>query len=237
MISLDIARRAFLEALAVGESDGRYDILCGGGRFTDFSRFPEWSGVTGPAGTSHAAGKYQFEPATWKAMAVKLDLTDFSPASQDKAAWELAVEDYHRHTGRTLADDLQAGDASHVRDGLHTTWTSLNSQFPQRFGTFVASFGKENPPVNSQSSVPTPAPSPVVVATTGVTLGLGSALNYIAARLRESTTYLGLMMMFDSIAKGYPNSAPYLETAKVIVGGFAIAVQEWTGAPVAKPTA
>ena len=133
MVELSQARRAFLDALAIGESGGRYDILCGGGRFSDYSAFPQWSGVQGPAGVSHAAGKYQFEPATWQEEAAKLHLQDFSPASQDAAAWDLAQAVYQRVAGRDLAADLMAGDASHVAHALHSTWTSLGSSFPTRY--------------------------------------------------------------------------------------------------------
>lgn len=52
--------------------------------------FPIWSGAMGPAGISHAAGLYQFEPKTWEEGASALGITDFSPASQKK------VYDYTR---------------------------------------------------------------------------------------------------------------------------------------------
>lgn len=46
--------------------------------------FPIWKGRMGPQGISHAAGLYQFQPATWRAYAAPLGITDFSPASQKK---------------------------------------------------------------------------------------------------------------------------------------------------------
>lgn len=48
--------------------------------------FPLWAGK----GNSHAAGKYQFQPATWAFYAERLDIKDFSPLSQEivaAAAW------------------------------------------------------------------------------------------------------------------------------------------------------
>jgi len=42
--------------------------------------------LQGPAGISHAAGAYQFEPKTWAAYAEPLGIHDFSPESQDKVA-------------------------------------------------------------------------------------------------------------------------------------------------------
>lgn len=44
--------------------------------------FPIWPGKMGPAGMSHAAGLYQFQPGTWAAYAGPLGITDFSPESQ-----------------------------------------------------------------------------------------------------------------------------------------------------------
>ena len=57
--------------------------------------FPQWAGNQGPAGISHAAGAYQFEPATWRRYAATLGITDFSPASQDRVfAAAFAKEGY-----------------------------------------------------------------------------------------------------------------------------------------------
>ncbi len=65
------------------ESGYDWGILCGGTRFHDFSAFPTWAGFKG----SHAAGGYQFEPATW-ALVVQNNpmITDFSPLAQDIGA-------------------------------------------------------------------------------------------------------------------------------------------------------
>lgn len=78
------------------ESGGDYNIGFGG---TDLSNapkredgFPIWEGKQGPAGISHAAGAYQFQPATWAEYAGPLGIKDFSPASQDKV-FQAAVAD------------------------------------------------------------------------------------------------------------------------------------------------
>ena len=75
------------------ESGGNYNVGYGG---TDLSNapldqygFPIWPGKMGPAGMSHAAGAYQFQPGTWRPYAQKLGIKDFSPASQD-AVFEAA---------------------------------------------------------------------------------------------------------------------------------------------------
>jgi muramidase (phage lysozyme) len=129
-MTLDRIARAFLDALAVGESDGTYNELYGGGRFEGYDTFPQWAGKD----NSHAAGRYQFEPKTWEWVSADLGLTDFSPASQDAAAWFLAQHDYKRRSGnRDLHTDLAQGNLALVPKYLKETWTSLNDQFAERF--------------------------------------------------------------------------------------------------------
>ena len=69
------------------ESSGNYNVGYGGADLSgaphDAYGFPQWAGKMGPAGISHAAGGYQFEPATWDPAAQKLGIHDFSPQSQD----------------------------------------------------------------------------------------------------------------------------------------------------------
>lgn len=145
-------RKAFLDALARGESepasapygDG-YTILFGGSRFTNFSHFPNWAGVRFGGSMTHAAGRYQFQPRTFADCAARLKLPDFSPESQDAAAWDLAKRVYWRLKGSNLdvalsaaSDELLAGAAS----ALHSTWTSLSpNKFPSRYR---AALGKLN---------------------------------------------------------------------------------------------
>lgn len=82
--------RLLLDPLALissKESDNRYNVFYGGAIIppnvmTDRYGFPLWSGLNG----SHAAGAYQFEPATWAHYASRLGITDFSPKSQDAVA-------------------------------------------------------------------------------------------------------------------------------------------------------
>lgn len=121
---------AFLDALAVGESAGRYDVLYGGGRFASFDAFPQWAGKD----NSHAAGRYQFEPRTWAWVASVLGLKSFTPAEQDQGAWWLAVTNYKSRTHRDLETDLRAGTYQFVAPALQPTWTSLSAAtFPHRF--------------------------------------------------------------------------------------------------------
>ena len=82
--------RAWLKALSAAEGttrDGeiRYDIMFGGGRFTDLSRHPD-TVIDGGRYKSAAAGAYQFMPGTWREAKADLKLKDFGPYSQDQAA-------------------------------------------------------------------------------------------------------------------------------------------------------
>ena len=136
MIVIPIEGYALLDAIAVGEDTNPrdYNELVGGGKFTDFSEFPKWNGWR----NSHAAGRYQFEPATWHEVAGALGLKDFSPGSQDQGAWHLAQEVYKSFEGRDLLSDLRAGKLWSLTD-LDQTWTSINAAIGERYrGAFSA---------------------------------------------------------------------------------------------------
>jgi len=76
-----------------------------------------------PGLTSNAAGRYQFLSTTWDPLAKKLGLKDFSPANQDRAAWQLAVDAYG-YGSNGIIKDLQS-DPLRVANKLSGTWTSL----------------------------------------------------------------------------------------------------------------
>lgn len=136
MTPLPIEALAMLDAIAVGEDYNwtDYDELVGGGKFAGFSAFPSWAGKQFPGGISHAAGRYQFEPATWKGQVVKLKLVDFSPTSQDIAAWDLASSVYKARTRRDLLGDLRSkGAQGRLNSTLHSTWTSISSATWDRY--------------------------------------------------------------------------------------------------------
>lgn len=129
---------ALLETISNTESAGSYNVIYSGAKANNFDDHPRvWVEIqSGPnkGKYSSAAGKYQFIAPTWDKAKRALDLKDFSPASQDKAAWWLAQEDYRRSTGRDLLRDLQeGGDANMRRVGktLAKTWTSLPSGIEQ----------------------------------------------------------------------------------------------------------
>ena len=123
-----LMKKALLASIARGESSGYgYDMMLGGGRISDLSKHP---GVlnSSPYGSSTAAGRYQFLKSTWDEEAKKYGYKDFSPETQDTAAWNLARDVYSRKTGRRLEDDLASGDPktlNNISSTLSGTWTSL----------------------------------------------------------------------------------------------------------------
>ncbi len=173
--------RALLDAIARGESDptakaegiSPYFILYGGGSFEGFPDrpgyfgFPEWAGKD----NSHAAGRYQFEPATWKGTAplFGLGIPNFrNPADQDWGAWLLAQVDYQARVGASLLRDLQSGRIENIGVVLRPTWTSMStSTFPARYNAALAAIpaGPATPsgpvfiPAKPKPSVPLPAPT------------------------------------------------------------------------------
>lgn len=70
------------EGTILGGKPG-YNVMFGGGRFSDFSRHPDKVIRSRSGTTSAAAGAYQFMPPTWSEVQGKLGLKDFGPQSQD----------------------------------------------------------------------------------------------------------------------------------------------------------
>jgi muramidase (phage lysozyme) len=68
-----------------------YSTMFGGGRFDPAKGHPNRV-VRSGGYASAAAGAYQFMPDTWSRVSKQLGLKDFSPASQDRAARQLALE-------------------------------------------------------------------------------------------------------------------------------------------------
>ncbi len=90
---------AFLDMLAFAEGtilyggDDGYNVLVGGKTFDSYEKHPKvYVPLTRYKVTSSAAGRYQFLWKTWQALALKLDLPDFGPVSQDRTAIELIRE-------------------------------------------------------------------------------------------------------------------------------------------------
>lgn len=118
------ATKAFMASIVGGESDGSYNMLNGGKRFSGYSDHP-YAGTNKNTGYGVAAGKYQFMPGTWNDYKRKLKLPDFSPQSQEIAALALARDRYRAKTGGNLDRDLEAGKVMQAAKALSPTWTSL----------------------------------------------------------------------------------------------------------------
>lgn len=173
---LNLRQQALLDTIAGPESNGHYDMMYGGKRFSDFSWHPnrKFRIKSGPnkGDFSSAAGKYQFLTDTWNEYAHKLKLKDFSPASQDRAAWELARDVYRKKTRggdlnkAVLSDDpnVIAGIGKHLRG----TWTSLPGGIEQGTTTsrFVSTFqknlgrGRQTVQQPQYANVPIPSSAP-----------------------------------------------------------------------------
>ncbi len=111
---------AFSEGVAPGE-DG-YRTLFGGALMDSLADHPRkffsFKNKRGENLKTSAAGRYQFLMRTWDALAQKLQLPDFGPASQDLAALELI-----RQRGAT--NDVRAGRIAQAVAKCAPIWASL----------------------------------------------------------------------------------------------------------------
>jgi hypothetical protein len=137
-------QQAFLATLAQGETgSSSYSATEGvggtnlAGSATDAYGFPQWQGF----GNSHAAGIYQFEPATWDSEAQTYGLNFQNPSDQSAGAWYLAQDTYAKNTGGgDLTSALASGDYMSVQKALASTWPSVggNASIPLGFANTIA---------------------------------------------------------------------------------------------------
>ena len=134
-------QKAFLNSISGGESGGSYNVRYtprGPAYFNDLSRHP---GIMepGPHGKTSASGRYQFTKTTWDGMGGG----DFSPANQDRRAWQLAQRDYGARTGRSLDADLQAGGLTpQIMQALTPTWQAFKGNRARHIATYRDSLGR-----------------------------------------------------------------------------------------------
>lgn len=117
--------RAFLDMLAYSEGTAGpngYRTLFGGTMFDSFADHPrqsfQFTDKKGRTLRTTAAGRYQFLIRTWDALAKQLNLPDFSPESQDRAALELVRQ-------RGALRDVQAGRIQAAIAKCANIWASL----------------------------------------------------------------------------------------------------------------
>jgi muramidase (phage lysozyme) len=153
-VGMPAAVAAFLYMIRASEhvyprdvvNDDCYGIFYGGARFSDFSEHPVITGEMKPVPLSDAmcraagrapgcvttaAGAYQIIRPTWIRMRDKLGLTDFSPASQDRAAIELLEESGAME--RLGLDDILGAISK-----ASTVWASLPGSTAQQNPKTVA---------------------------------------------------------------------------------------------------
>jgi len=117
-------QRAMLDAIAYAEGTSKYpnsgyNTHFAGDQTSDLSRHPDIVKRSGRY-ASAAFGRYQFMPGTFNRLARKLGLKDMSPASQDKAAIELAKE-----LGVTAEFLKREGMSYKVSSALGRQWASF----------------------------------------------------------------------------------------------------------------
>lgn len=139
------------------ESGGRYNVGYGGADLSsaplDQYGFPQWPGKMGPAGISHAAGAYQFQPDTWRPIAARLGIHDFSPASQDAVFSEASKggkdfspwAPYNPQLNRALNQRLGSPPSPGAPAPVATSGSTGPAQPPAGAGGDTADFMQEVP--------------------------------------------------------------------------------------------
>jgi muramidase (phage lysozyme) len=128
--------KAFLAAVAEGEGGTTFTILFGGTMWTgSMDAFPPWTGVRLSRGSmTHAAGAFQFEPASYAAIAKVSGRMAFEPQDQIQNAWDLASQVFGGMIVNNLHAALVAGDLLLIPAYLGKIWPGgCDSGFPKRF--------------------------------------------------------------------------------------------------------
>ncbi|MHA3362708.1 glycoside hydrolase family 24 protein [Yersinia enterocolitica] len=121
--------RQYLEVLSKAEgtasyANSGYNTIFGGDQFYDNSDHPrqlkEFTQTDGTKNKTSAAGRYQFTSGSWDDAAKALNLTDFSPRSQDLAALFLI-----QRAGQL--ENVTNGNFADATNGLGGVWASLPS--------------------------------------------------------------------------------------------------------------
>ncbi|HEN3641364.1 TPA: glycoside hydrolase family 104 protein [Yersinia enterocolitica] len=121
--------RQYLEVLSKAEgtasyANSGYNTMFGGDQFYDNSDHPrqlkDFTQTDGTKNKTSAAGRYQFTSSSWDDAAKALNLTDFSPRSQDLAALFLI-----QRAGQL--ENVTNGNFADATSGLGEVWASLPS--------------------------------------------------------------------------------------------------------------
>lgn len=142
----------------------QYNIMFGGGTFSDLSRHPDRV-VRGTGVSSSAAGAYQFMPGTWAAVSKQVGAKDFGPEAQDRAALALI-----RQRG---VDPAKDPITPQTVAKLAPEWASLptvkgTSYYPnqsvKRFADIQKFLGTMNVAGGAPGGAPSQAPAPAPAA-------------------------------------------------------------------------
>ncbi|WP_075338436.1 glycoside hydrolase family 24 protein [Yersinia enterocolitica] len=121
--------RQYLDVLSKAEgtasyANSGYNTMFGGDQFYDSSDHPrqlkDFTQTDGTTNKTSAAGRYQFTSSSWDDAAKALNLTDFSPRSQDLAALFLI-----QRAGQL--ENVTNGNFADATNGLGGVWASLPS--------------------------------------------------------------------------------------------------------------
>ncbi|EKN6210024.1 glycoside hydrolase family 24 protein [Yersinia enterocolitica] len=121
--------RQYLDVLSNAEgtasyANSGYNTMFGGDQFYDSSDHPrqlkDFTQTDGTKNKTSAAGRYQFTSSSWDDAAKALNLTDFSPRSQDLAALFLI-----QRAGQL--ENVTNGNFADATSGLGGVWASLPS--------------------------------------------------------------------------------------------------------------
>ncbi|WP_145510919.1 glycoside hydrolase family 24 protein [Yersinia kristensenii] len=121
--------RQYLDVLSkaegtAGYANSGYNTMFGGDQFYDVSDHPRqlknFTQTDGTKNKTSAAGRYQFTRDSWDDAAKSLNLTDFSPRSQDLAALFLI-----QRAGQL--ENVVNGNFAEATGGLGSVWASLPS--------------------------------------------------------------------------------------------------------------
>jgi hypothetical protein len=131
--------KAGLAAIAEGEGGKTFNILFGGGMWAgSMAAFPPWPGVTLSRGSAtHAAGAFQFEPATYADISKVSGRTAFGPQDQIQNAWDLANQAFAAKTSVISlhgALETAGNNLLLIPMSLIKIWPGgCDSGFPRRF--------------------------------------------------------------------------------------------------------
>lgn len=191
-------QRAFLNSIALGESGGAYNVRYtprGGETFEETGDHPRIF-EKGPHGPSSAAGRYQFTATTWDDMGGGA----FTRENQDRKAWELAVRDYSKRTGRDLGRDLaKDGLTPQITKALAPTWAAFNSAPDRYISEYQSSYTRYLDA--ARATTPTPRRVPLGEANPAAVVSLPS-LAETAGRTPKKTSEDPLLARVFSLTRG-----------------------------------